>query len=75
MGSPIYGTVADIYLQKLEKHILPLNRKVIFWKRYVDVFAIIELIPSEHTIHNGDRKGQRDCYPRHSHKKNIRKAD
>ena len=43
MGSPISITVADVYLQKLEKEILPLNPKVIFWKRYVDdVFAIIE---------------------------------
>lgn len=43
MGSPISGTVADIFLQKLEKYILPLNPKIIFWKRYVDnVFAIIE---------------------------------
>lgn len=43
MGSIIYGTVADIYLQKLEKNILPKHRNIIFWKRYVDdVFAIIE---------------------------------
>lgn len=43
MGSPISGTVADIFLQKLEKNILPLNPKIIFWKPYVDdVFAIIE---------------------------------
>ncbi|KAG4066806.1 hypothetical protein HA402_012873 [Bradysia odoriphaga] len=43
MGSPISGTVADIYLQKLENHIIPLNPKILFWKRYVDdVFAIIE---------------------------------
>lgn len=43
MGSPISGTVADIYLQKLEKSIIPKCPKIIFWKRYVDdVFAIIE---------------------------------
>lgn len=43
MGSPISGTVADIYLQKLEKHVVSLYPKILFWKRYVDdVFAIIE---------------------------------
>lgn len=43
MGSPISGTVADIFLQKLENHIISQNPKILFWKRYVDdVFAIIE---------------------------------
>lgn len=43
MGSPISGTIADIYLQKLESFILSINPKIIFWKRYVDdILAIIE---------------------------------
>lgn len=38
MGSPISGTgtVADIFLQKLEKEIVLNHPKIRFWKRYVD---------------------------------------
>lgn len=40
---PISRTVADIFLQKLEKDIV-LNHPIIhFWKRYVDdVFAVVD---------------------------------
>lgn len=43
MGSPISGTVADIFLQKLEKEIVKNHPKIRYWKRYVDdVLAIID---------------------------------
>jgi hypothetical protein len=44
MGSPISGTMAEIYLQYLEttyiKHWLD-NREIIFYKRYVDDILLI----------------------------------
>ena len=44
MGSPISGTMAEIYLQYLEttyiKHWLD-NKEIIFYKRYVDDILII----------------------------------
>lgn len=32
MGSAISGTVADIFLQKLERNILPQQPKIFFWR-------------------------------------------
>ena len=44
MGSPISGTMAEIYLQYLEaiyiKHWLD-NKEIVFYKRYVDDVLII----------------------------------
>jgi len=51
MGSSISGTIADIFLQKLEKSIITGNTKIHLWTRYMDdVLAVIDSDASDEIL-------------------------